>query len=330
MKVKLSGGESKSSPGLHPRNRHQGHYDFEKLILATPELAPFVHKSPRNELTIDFSKPEAVKTLNRALLKTYYGLLSWEIPSGFLCPPIPGRADYIHFLADLLSDAHGSIPRGDSVHVLDIGVGANCIYPILGRCEYGWRFTGSDTDLVVLKAARKTVESNSQLKGAVELKQQTSLLAVFKGIIQPQDQFDLVLCNPPFHASLEEAQQGSLRKWKNLGKVSAKSQQKPLLNFGGQGSELWCPGGEAGFIDRMITESVAYRSQVLWFTSLISKEATLPGVTRALNKVRALDWKMIEMAQGQKKSRFVCWTFLDSTEQAQWRAERWSSSSSSS
>ncbi|MDR3682202.1 MAG: RlmF-related methyltransferase, partial [Geothrix sp.] len=83
-----------------------------------------------------------------------------------------------------------------------------------------------------------------------------------------------------------------------------------LRNFGGQGAELWCEGGEAGFILRMITESVDLRDRVRWFTTLVSSSASLPAVHRALRQAEALDIRTVAMTQGQKQSRFVAWTFL--------------------
>ncbi len=120
------------------------------------------------------------------------------------------------------------------------------------------------------------------------------------------------MCNPPFHASLAEASAGSQRKWKNLGKHESK---RPLLNFGGQGAELWCEGGEQAFICRMVEESVLFRDRCLWFTILVSKSATLPFVYRALKRAGAVSSKTIEMAQGQKKSRIVAWSFMDESHQ---------------
>ena len=62
--------------------------------------------------SVDFANPAAVKALNRALLRQDYGLDYWDIPAGYLCPPIPGRADYVHYLADLLAaDRGGGAPR---------------------------------------------------------------------------------------------------------------------------------------------------------------------------------------------------------------------------
>lgn len=127
------------------------------------------------DISIDFASPLAVKMLNKALLKHFYGIEYWDIPADFLCPPIPGRADYVHHLADLLASCNdGVIPQGKNVAVLDIGVGANCIYPIIGQREYGWRFTGTDIDPQALSAAKMVVSMNPTLKNTLRLKQQKS------------------------------------------------------------------------------------------------------------------------------------------------------------
>lgn len=140
---------------LHPRNRHQGRYDFPALIKACPALAEFVILNPYGKQSIDFANPAAVRVFNRALLAQLYGIQHWDIPPGYLCPPVPGRADYLHGLADLLAtDNDGAIPRGAAVRVLDIGTGANCIYPLLGQADYGWQFLGADIDPQALASAQ--------------------------------------------------------------------------------------------------------------------------------------------------------------------------------
>ena len=307
---------------LHPRNRHQGRYDFPKLIQGSPELAQFVITNPYGKESIDFADPEAVKVFNGALLRQFYGIRHWDIPAGYLCPPIPGRADYLHGLADLLAaDNGGEIPRGKGIQALDVGVGANCIYPLIGHSEYGWHFTGADIDGTALASARAIVESN-QLAANIELRQQGEAKQIFKGLLQPGERFDLTLCNPPFHSSLEEATRGSQRKWKNLGKLDPR-RKLPVLNFGGQGAELWCIGGEAGFLQRMVDESAQFKEQVLWFSSLVSKGSNLPGLEARLKRAGAAEMQVVEMAQGQKQSRFVAWTFLDSGQREAWRKARW-------
>ncbi|KXS31839.1 MAG: Ribosomal RNA large subunit methyltransferase F [Candidatus Gallionella acididurans] len=296
-----------AKPGLHPRNPHLGRYDFKQLIKASPGLAGFVAANAYGDESIDFADPAAVRALNRALLVDSYGVAGWDIPAQYLCPPIPGRADYLHYLADLLAAGNGGvIPRGASVRVLDIGTGANCIYPLIGTRSYGWQFVASDIDPAAIASAQAILDANPGLGETIGLRLQPSREAIFTGVIKTGEHFDLTLCNPPFHASLAEANAGTQRKWKNLGKPATGS---PALNFGGQGAELWCKGGEEAFVRRMIEESTQFRGQCSWFTTLVSKSASLPGVYRALKKAGVQDHRTIEMAQGQKKSRFVAWAY---------------------
>ena len=312
-------------PVLHPRNRHSGRYDFPALIAGSPELAEFVILNPYGKQSIDFANPDAVKVFNRALLRQFYGITHWDIPAGYLCPPIPGRADYLHGLADLLAGQHvAGIPRGASIRALDIGTGANCIYPLIGHREYGWHFTGSDIDAVALASARAIVSAN-KLDKAISLRQQREPGQIFAGLLHAEDRFDLTLCNPPFHASPEEARSGSQRKWRNLGKLDPK-RKLPVLNFGGQAAELWCEGGEAAFVARMAEESVAVAAQVYWFSTLVSKGANVAPLQQRLKRLGAREVRVVEMAQGQKRSRFVAWTFLGDAQQLEWRARYWKAS----
>ena len=306
-----------SPPLLHPRNRHQGRYDFARLIDASPELAEFVILNPYGKQSIDFANPDAVRAFNRALLRQLYGLQHWDIPPGYLCPPIPGRADYVHGLADLLaSDNQGEIPRGATIRALDIGTGASCIYPLLGHADYGWHFLGSDIDDTALASARAILQANG-LDGAISLRQQLQRGQIFKSLLQDGERFELTLCNPPFHANAEEAASGSRRKWKNLGKLDPK-RKLPELNFGGQSAELWCTGGEASFLKRMIAESAAFAGQVLWFSSLVSKASNVPYAENLLKKAGAVEVRCIDMAQGNKQSRFVAWTFHSPAQREAW------------
>ena len=284
--------------GLHPRNRFNTRYDFPSLIACAPALADFVKPNAYGDDSIDYADPQAVKVLNQALLRQAYGVEQWDIPPGYLCPPIPGRSDYIHHLADLIGQT-----RGPSVRVLDIGTGANCIYPLIGASEYRWSFVGAEIDPVAWRWARKIVAANAGVAGLIECRLQKSAAACFHGIIQPGEQFDLTLCNPPFHTSAAEAAAGTQRKLRNLGG------KKSGLNFGGKANELWCEGGEQAFIRRMIEESAEFAQRCGWFTTLVAKSEHLPRLEQTLRKVNAATVKIIDMAQGQKKSRILAWRF---------------------
>ena len=141
------------------------------------------------------------------------------------------------------------------------------------------------------------------------------------GVVVVGERFDLTMCNPPFHASMDEATKGSERKWRALGKADPK-RKLPVLNFGGQSAELWCEGGEARFVTQLIAESAHFAHKVLWFSTLVSKASNLPAIETALKKAGVLESQVVEMSQGQKQSRFVAWTFQTKNEQQIWR-QRW-------
>jgi len=311
----------KEKSRLHPRNKHRERYDFKLLIETCPELAEFVRLNDYQDESIDFFDPAAVKMLNKALLKQYYGVDHWDIPPGYLCPPIPGRADYIHHIADLIyAERPDKEMPVNKIKCLDIGVGANCVYPIIGSVSYGWKFTGADIDPNAIASAKAIIEANPLLKDKIDLRLQSNPKDIFRGIIQDGDFFDLTICNPPFHASVAEAQAGTMRKLRNL--KQGKS-AKPVLNFGGQHNELWCDGGEERFVRDMIFQSRQFAASCLWFSTLISKESNLTSVYRTLKKTGAVAVKTIPMGQGNKSSRIVAWTFLPADKQAQWMQERW-------
>ncbi|GLS86786.1 ribosomal RNA large subunit methyltransferase F [Cypionkella aquatica] len=296
-------------PTLHSRNQHRDGYDFERLMAKSPELATVTTRNPRGEITIDFSDVAAVRMLNRALLLTHYDLDFWEIPATYLCPPIPGRVDYIHYLADLLAESNDQqIPRGPDIKALDIGTGASLVYPLIGQHAYGWHFTGVDIDPVSIASARQICQRNGL---NIALRRQNNPEDIFKGVLRPDDRFHVTLCNPPFHTSPAQADKGSRRKWRNLGKGDSGT-----LNFGGQNAELWCPGGEIGFIARMIEQSMDFAEQCLWFTALVSKKDSLKPLSRLLAKARIAEVKTVEMAQGQKESRFIAWTYYPETQRS--------------
>ena len=284
---------------MHTENIHNELYDFDKLIKTHKELNKFVILNNQQTQSIDFSNPEAVLHLNKALLKHHYKITDWNLPENYLCPPIPGRADYIHILNDLLT----SDEILKDIKGLDIGVGANCIYPILGSQIYNWKMVGADIDEVAVKSAKSNVKLTKNLAKNIEIRLQTDNANIFKGIIKETEYYHFTMCNPPFHSSKEEATKGTLRKLKNL-----QDSDNLELNFGGQSNELWCNGGEALFIKRMIKQSTQFKTQVGWFTTLASKKENLPKIIKQLDKLKTTH-QVIQMSQGNKKSRIIAWKF---------------------
>lgn len=320
MNEEMPNEENSIKTRLHERNRNNLNYDFVTLCNVEPSLKGFVHVNKYGVDTINFSDPVAVKMLNKAILKSDYSVEFWDVPEGYLCPPIPGRADYLHHAADLLGKLnYNTPPKGKRIKCLDIGTGANCIYPLIGVVEYGWKFVGTDTDEKAVAAAIHNVKMNPLLKHNIAIKEQGNAGSFFEGIIGKDDFFDLTICNPPFHASAKEAKEASMRKNSRL----KKGTEKPVLNFGGQSNELWCEGGEVKFVGDMIKESKSFGEKCLWFTSLVSKKGNLKTFYAILKQEGAAKVETIAMGQGNKSSRILAWTFLAKDDRLKWRKERW-------
>ncbi|MCE1200286.1 MAG: 23S rRNA (adenine(1618)-N(6))-methyltransferase RlmF [Marinilabiliales bacterium] len=289
---------------LHPDNRHRDPYNFDLLTATTPALGQFVRPNPFGVPSINFFDPLAVKTLNQALLRHHYGISYWEIPPGYLCPPIPGRADYLHYLHDLLLEK--DLQEPGKIRVLDIGTGANCIYPLLGHALFGWNFVGTDTDARAIHNGQTILQKNGIPSDRITLRLQEDLHHIFKNMLLTGDRFQLMMCNPPFYGSAEEAFQATDKKLRHL---SGRKSPGPVRNFGGKGHELWCDGGEVGFIRQIISESRFYAPQIDWFTVLVSKSEHLEPIQQMLAEISIAEVRIIPMGQGNKISRIVAWRY---------------------
>jgi 23S rRNA (adenine1618-N6)-methyltransferase len=301
--------KNKTKETLHPSNKNRKQYDLLALLKEIPELEKYIKNNKDGEKTIDFSDPIAVKLLNKALLSYYYNVKFWKFPDTNLCPPIPGRADYIHHISDLINE---NMRKDKSINCLDVGMGASCIYPIIGITEYNWSFIASDIDRKSIATAKKIISSNPNLKGKVDFRFQNDSNKIFEGIIKEGELIDITICNPPFHASKKEVLEGTRQKVRNL---TGKYQKKPKLNFSGVSDELIYEGGEYQFIQNMIKESVKYANNCVWFSTLVSKKKNLHGIYINLKRLKVHQIKEIEIGTSNKKSRIIAWTFMTKREQ---------------
>ena len=286
-----------SKPGLHPRNKHKNGYNFDVLTKHNKNIASLITKNDYGTVTIDFSDPKAVKELNVTLLEVHYGIQKWNFPDENLCPPIPGRVDYIHYVSDLLAES--SIT--DKITILDIGTGATCIYPLLGAKEYDWNFVATDIDLDSLHIAQDIITDNN-FDAKIILRQQFDEANILKGIIEKGDSFSAVICNPPFYKSEMEAKGANARKSRNLG-------NNAVRNFAGNNNELWYPGGEKAFLHNYFYQSSLYKDTSFWFTSLVSKKENIESLQKSGEKLKVKNFTIIPMHQGNKVTRIVAWQF---------------------
>jgi len=281
---------------MHPNNTFTEEYPLEELITVNPNLKRYVFTNEYGNKTLPFSDKTAVKELNKALLKHYYKLEFWDIPENNLCPPIPGRLDYLLHVNDLLENKN-------NISLLDIGTGANLIYPILGTCHFNWNCTASEVDKDSI-ANTSIITAKNPTLNSVKVIHQKYKNSILDHVIQTDDFFDVVVCNPPFFKNAHDAEQKNKRKTQNLN-----IKNTDTLNFGGHANELWYKGGEEAFIKKMALESENYKTQVTWFTSLVSQKENLKNIKRAINKTNPTDVRVIDMEQGNKKSRFIAWRF---------------------
>ena len=294
---------------MHKKNKHTDDYDFNQLSLVHTDLESFIFTNANNKKTIDFANPKAVKALNTALLKSHYDVAFWDFPDHFLCPPIPGRVDYIHHVSDLLNRSKLT----ENITVLDIGTGANCIYPLLGNAEYNWSFIGVDSNDDAIKEAQNIIDKNN-LQDQIKLKKQNDNAHVLSGVLSETDKVTVTMCNPPFFKNEEDALKATTSKLKGLGKPT----DQMVRNFAGQAHELWYKGGEKAFLHNYLYESSLLKTQSYWYTSLVSNKDNVKTINQSLKKLGATAVLTIGMNIGNKKSRIVAWTFLDEQQKEDW------------
>jgi 23S rRNA (adenine1618-N6)-methyltransferase len=294
---------------LHKNNKHSKGYDFDLLVKSYPKLEEFVFTNSFGNLTIDFAKSRAVKALNTALLKQHYGIDYWEFPDANLCPPIPGRVEYIHLLNALLKRSGVK----ENITVLDVGTGATCIYPLLGQAEYKWNFIASEIDIQAIKSAEKIIAKN-KLSQFITLRHQDNEQKILTGILKSNEKVTAAMCNPPFYKDEAEANENTLLKQKGLGKQT----DKVVRNFSGTAKELWYPGGEKAFVHNYLYQSSLLKTNCFWFTCLVSKTQHVLSMEASLKKLGATDFKILQMSLGNKISRVVAWSFLSEEEQQHW------------
>ncbi|OHX64252.1 23S rRNA (adenine(1618)-N(6))-methyltransferase RlmF [Flammeovirga pacifica] len=287
---------------MHHKNPHKSGYDIDKLCSQMPQLKSHIILTKGNTKSINFHDAESVKLLNKALLKAHYKIKFWDIPKGYLCPPVPGRLDYLLGINDLIKETTNLSYR--EIKGFDVGTGANLIYPLLGYSFLGWKFSASEIDDVAINNGINILRENKITPKQIHIKKQNDVNSILKGLIVASDRIAFTMCNPPFYKNEKEALDASRRKNKNLKQKNGENR-----NFGGLNNELWVEGGELEFIIKMIDESTSLKNEVIWFTSLVSNQDHILPLQKKLKKAKA-HYRIIDMGQGQKKSRFIAWSYI--------------------
>ncbi|KAK8128930.1 23S rRNA (adenine(1618)-N(6))-methyltransferase [Apiospora sp. TS-2023a] len=275
--------------------------DFGALITPTDALDP-------NSLTegkhLDFTDPAAMMQLTKTLLKRDFGL-KVELPDDRLCPPVPNRHNYILWLKSLLDSSSSTYADAyepeREVTGLDVGTGASAIYPLLGCAQRpSWSFIATDIDAKSLSCARRNVALNdleSRIRIVARDDSSASLVPDLDELDTPQ--LDFVMTNPPFYESEAE-----------LRDLAAQKALPPASACTGAPHEMVCEGGEVGFIQRLLDESLVLRERVQWYTAMVGKQSSLGVVVDRLRSQGIDNYAVAQFVQGHKTRRWaVGWSF---------------------
>ena len=322
MKRNTSGSAAPAPPrvdAIHPRNRYGSEApDFAALAAVYPAFAQFTtldRSATPPTAKLDWKAPGAVVALTQSLLHKDFGL-KWELPPGRLCPGITCRANYIHWVEDLLalrrarrsgggaSAASAAAASAAPARGLDIGTGGSCIFPLMGHAMNGWTFVATDIDRVAIDAARRNIALNG-LAASIDLRLVDGERAILRDVVAETTTtttlagggdgggFDFCICNPPFFASADDVK------------------AKPFGSCEGVATELVTAGGEVTFISRMIEESLELRTRVRWFTSMIGCKASLRPLLRKLRDAGIRNVCTMVFVQGLTRRWGIAWSFTD-------------------
>ncbi|KAG0174565.1 hypothetical protein DFQ30_003777 [Apophysomyces sp. BC1015] len=194
--------------------------------------------------------------------------------------------NYILWLQDLLDE---TMPEEQEIAGIDIGVGASCIYPLLGcATRSNWKFmgTGQDIDERSIQYARKNVMRN-HLEDRIKIKH--------------NDNPERILLLDGDESSREEIDEGLQNK-----------ELEPSAVCTGTDNEMITTGGEYGFIKRMINESLTYKTRIKWYTSMMGQKKTIKPLVDLLKSMDITNYVVTEFCQGRTKRWGIAWSF-DST-----------------
>ena len=290
--------------GMHPKNRYRYERpDFRRFVEICPEFRQYTTTSSTEDghVSVDFRNWDACRELVRLQFQEDFGI-SWTIPKPHLVPPIANRLNYLCFIHDLIS-LWSPEPKNRASYeykVLDIGCGANLVYPLLGAVYFGWSFVGCDVNTDALRIAATNRDANPSISPCIILKKVASqpcqgnngTRGIIGSCLDDDDTFDACVCNPPFFSNFSD-----------MG-------QNPLTNYGGTSMEMVYPGGEESFVIEMIQDSAQHKHSIAWFSTMVGKKQTLKHAKKLLYSLGNTCIRTHELVQGTTHRWVISWSFV--------------------
>ena len=182
---------------------------------------------------------------------------------------------------------------------LDVGVGASAIYPLLAcATRPSWRMVGTDVDAISLEFAGGNVGGNG-LGKKVRLALSTTEAKLIPLEMLGLEGLDFVMTNPPFYSSQAEM----------LASYGNKTAPPSAICTGSE-NEMICPGGDVGFVSRLLDESLQLQDRVQWYTAMLGKLSSLQQIVAKLKERRINNFAVTCLQAGHKTKRWaVAWSF---------------------
>ena len=267
--------------------------DFLILIKEFPELKKYIikHDEKIEEFSFDWSNNDLSLLMTKSILNYYFNIKYYDIPKGFLIPPVPSRLNYLNLINELIKDI-----KKENIIGVDIGTGANIIYPILGNSLYNWKFICSEINNESYNNAKLILQKNN-LEENINLIKQENKNNIFVSIINQENKYTFSMCNPPYYDYEQEI------------KIEDKKRDTEY-NF----DEVYYEKGELGFFERYFEESICYKKNIFLFTILIGKKSNSEIIYDKINSynniIKLCDIKKI--MTGNNVRYIIYWSFYNS------------------
>ena len=270
--------------------------DFSLLIKKFPELTKYtLLKNEDGEYSFNWSDNKLSLLITKCILDFYFKIKYYSIPNNFLIPPVPSRLNYINLIKTLLISFNILTSKEENEIIgIDIGTGANLIYPLLGYSLYKWKFICSEINNEAFENSIKIIKEN-KLEEYIKLIKQKYKNYIFVGIINREKKYTFSICNPPYYDYEDEIKKED--KNKNC-----------EYNF----DEIYYKNGEVGFFNKYFQESLCYSKNIFLFTYLIGKKSNAEKIYDQISEdknIRYCDMKKIKT--GNNIRYIIFWTFFN-------------------
>lgn len=256
----------------------------------------------------------AIRALTTALLQRDFGL-KFDIPSNTLCPTIPNRLDYLHFIEDCLLDSFSTDDVSEldkrPVLIVDIGAGCSCIYPLLGvkLHSHSWKFVAVDIQERAIEYASRNI-LNNELQDHIVVHQNApgTIIPIDKelwrkwfklGRTSDTESALVFMCNPPFYRDNQ-------RRAK---------QTQAQSSCAGNETEMQFEGGEVEFILRMIKDTLWLHDNMAEFKTRFHGGSSLMGFKSTR---QALQDRVADDAELNQRVHFEHWHVMKQGKTRRW------------